>query len=67
MHVAHSERPGPVVLVVPEDVQYDLTTAPVRIAPSAAAPELTPADRDALLEKLSAARRPVLIVGGPGW
>ena len=67
MHVAHSGRPGPVVLVVPEDVQYDLTTAPMQIAPPAAAPPLAPADRDALLEKLSAARRPVLIVGGPGW
>ena len=62
MHVAHSGRPGPVVLVVPEDVQYDLTTAPVQIAPPAAAPPLAPADRDALLEKLSVARRPVLIV-----
>jgi acetolactate synthase-1/2/3 large subunit len=67
MHVAHSGRPGPVVLVVPEDVQYDLTAAPVQLAPSAAAPPLAPADRDALLEKLSASRRPVLIVGGPGW
>ena len=67
MHVAHSGRPGPVVLVVPEDVQYDLTTAPVQLAPEAAAPALAPADRDALLVRLSAARRPVLIVGGPGW
>ena len=49
MHVAHSGRPGPVVLVVPEDVQYDRTTAPVAIAPPAAAPPLTDADRDALL------------------
>jgi acetolactate synthase I/II/III large subunit len=67
MHVAHSGRPGPVVLVVPEDVQYDLTTAPPQIAPSSAAPPLATADRAALLEKLGAARRPVLIVGGPGW
>jgi acetolactate synthase I/II/III large subunit len=67
MHVAHSGRPGPVVLVVPEDVQYDLTTAPVQLAKPAEAPGLTPADRDALLEKLTQARRPVLIVGGPGW
>ena len=67
MHVAHSGRPGPVVLVVPEDVQYDRTAAPVRIAPPAAAPPLTEADRDALLARLSRARRPVLIVGGPGW
>ena len=41
MHVAHSGRPGPVVLVVPEDVQYDRTAAPVLIAPPAAAPPLT--------------------------
>jgi acetolactate synthase I/II/III large subunit len=67
MHVAHSGRPGPVVLVVPEDVQYDRTAAPVRIAPPAAAPPLTETDRDALLARLSQARRPVLIVGGPGW
>jgi acetolactate synthase-1/2/3 large subunit len=67
MRVAHSDRPGPVVLVVPEDVQYDLTTAPVQVAAEAAAPALTATDRDALLAKLGAARRPVLIVGGPGW
>jgi len=67
MHVAHSGRPGPVVLVVPEDVQYDRTAAPVRLAEPAAAPELTEADRETLLERLSAAKRPVLIVGGPGW
>jgi acetolactate synthase-1/2/3 large subunit len=67
MQVAHSGRPGPVVLVVPEDVQYDRTAAPVQIARAAAAPALTEADRDALLERLSQARRPVLIVGGPGW
>jgi acetolactate synthase I/II/III large subunit len=67
MHIAHGGRPGPVVLVVPEDVQYDRTKAPVTIAPPAAAPPLTDEDRDALLERLSRARRPVLIVGGPGW
>jgi acetolactate synthase I/II/III large subunit len=67
MQVAHSGRPGPVVLVVPEDVQYDRTAAPVQIARAAAAPPLTETDRDALLERLSQARRPVIIVGGPGW
>ncbi|HUN30458.1 MAG TPA: thiamine pyrophosphate-dependent enzyme [Trebonia sp.] len=67
MQVAHSGRPGPVVLVVPEDVQYDRTAAPVQMARAAAAPALTETDRDALLERLSQARRPVLIVGGPGW
>ena len=59
MHVAHSGRPGPVVLVVPEDVQYDRTAAPVRIAPPADAPPLTETDGDALLARLSQARRPL--------
>ena len=67
MQVAHCGRPGPVVLVVPEDVQYDVTRAPVQLAPEPTTPALTPADRDALLQRLAAARRPVLIVGGPGW
>jgi acetolactate synthase-1/2/3 large subunit len=67
MEIAHSGRPGPVVLVVPEDVQYDRTAAPVQIARKAAAPPLEETDRDALLNRLGQARRPVLIVGGPGW
>jgi len=67
MQVAHSGRPGPVVLVVPEDVQYDRTAAPVLIAPPAIAPALAETDRAALLERLAQAERPVLIVGGPGW
>jgi acetolactate synthase-1/2/3 large subunit len=67
VHIAHGGRPGPVVLVVPEDVQYDRTAAPVKIAPPAAAPPLTETDRHALLERLAQAERPVLIVGGPGW
>jgi len=65
--VAHSGRPGPVVLVLPEDVLSDNTRAPVLTAPEIACPDLTAADRDRLLAELDAAERPVLIVGGPGW
>ena len=67
MHIAHGGRPGPVVLVVPEDVQYDRTIVPAQIAAPAAAPPLTDEDRAALLTRLARAKRPVLIVGGPGW
>ena len=67
MHIASGGRPGPVVLVVPEDVQYDRTAAPVTIASPAAVPPLTDKNRDELLQRLAQARRPVLIVGGPGW
>jgi acetolactate synthase I/II/III large subunit len=65
--VAHSGRPGPVVLVLPEDVLSDSTGAPVVIAPRIACPDLAAADRDRLLAEFDAAERPVLIVGGPGW
>ena len=64
---AHSGRPGPVVLVLPEDVLSDSTSAPVVTAPRIACPDLTAADRDRLLAELDAAERPILIVGGPGW
>ena len=67
MHIAHGGRPGPVVLVVPEDVQYDRTMVPAQIAAPAAAPPLTDEDRAALLTRLARAKRPVLIAGGPGW
>ena len=72
-HVAHavttaqSGRPGPVVLVLPEDVLSDHTSAPVVTAPRIARPNLAGADRDRLLAELDGAERPVLIVGGPGW
>ncbi|MTD53123.1 thiamine pyrophosphate-dependent enzyme [Amycolatopsis pithecellobii] len=64
---AHGGRPGPVVLVLPEDVLSDRTDAPVMYAPEPACPDVTAADRDRLLVELNAAERPVLIVGGPGW
>ena len=68
MHVAHSGRPGPVVLVVPEDVQYDRTAAPVA---DRAARRRPAADRQPTVTRCwrgwRRARRPVLIVGGPGW
>ena len=68
MQVAHSGRPGPVVLVVPEDVQYDRTAAPVRIARARTrAPPLTETDRARPWNGCRQAQRPVLIVGGPGW
>ena len=68
MQVAHGGRPGPVVLVVPEDVQYDRTAAPV--TDRAARPPPRRSRRPTgtrCLARLCQARRPVLIVGGPGW
>jgi acetolactate synthase I/II/III large subunit len=67
LEVAQAGRPGPVVLVIPEDVLAESTTARPLPAPL---PEIPPArqqDLTDLRRLLSAAKRPVLIVGGPGW
>jgi len=66
-HVAMQGRPGPVVLVLPEDMLRAPTTAPVlpRVEPALAA---APAQAiEALRELLAAAERPFVIVGGSGW
>jgi acetolactate synthase I/II/III large subunit len=65
--VATSGRPGPVVLALPEDMLDDV----------AAAVELTilrrletypsPEQLTEIGERLQAAERPLLILGGPGW
>jgi acetolactate synthase-1/2/3 large subunit len=66
-HVAMQGRPGPVVLVLPEDMLTTPTTAPVlaRAEPAQAWP--TPASLAAARAMLSAAERPFVIVGGSGW
>lgn len=66
-HTALQGRPGPVVLVLPEDMLTRATSAPVlpRVRAAEAAP--TPAALAELRERLAAAQRPLLIVGGGGW
>ncbi|RTL62663.1 MAG: thiamine pyrophosphate-binding protein [Hyphomicrobiales bacterium] len=66
-HVAKSGRPGPVVLGLPEDVLFDASEVvdakPARVAYShPGKAEL--AELDALLK---GAKRPLVIIGGPGW
>ena len=66
-HVARSGRPGPVVLGLPEDMLAAECEAqdakPARIAEAHPAA----ADLKLLQEKLAAAKRPLMIIGGPGW
>ncbi len=67
-HQATADRPGPVVVILPEDVQHESTDAP-DAEPIPAAPTLP--DR-AKLDRLDAiiatmAERPMLLLGGGGW
>jgi acetolactate synthase-1/2/3 large subunit len=65
--MAMSGRPGPVVLALPEDVQFaraDVVDV-ARVEPVGAAPD--PGLVATAAEKLAAARRPLAIVGGSRW
>lgn len=66
-HTAMQGRPGPVVLVLPEDLLTTPTAAPVlpRVEPVQAWPAPGPL-RD-LRAMLVAAQRPFVIAGGGGW
>ncbi|MFG6464735.1 thiamine pyrophosphate-binding protein [Roseateles sp. DXS20W] len=66
-HTAMQGRPGPVVLVLPEDMLTQPISAPVvaPARPAEAAP--TPAALAELRERLSQAKRPLVIAGGGGW
>ena len=66
-HTAMQGRPGPVVLVLPEDMLTTLTQAPVlpRAEPALAWP--APGGLREVRTLLLAAQRPFVIVGGSGW
>ena len=66
-HTAMQGRPGPVVLVLPEDMLTKLTAAPVlpRVEPVLAWP--APGALREVRAMLLAAERPFVIVGGSGW
>lgn len=63
-HVAESGTPGPVVVVLPEDMLGDETNAPV--CPPRPMPRSAPtkADVEKVAEMLAAAEKPLVIVGG---
>ena len=67
VHMARSGRPGPVVLGLPEDMlAADCEIADAKPA-SIAEAYPSPAAIATLQAKLNEAKRPLMIVGGPGW
>ncbi len=66
-HTAMSGRPGPVVLALPEDMLSAASEAP--LIPQAPIAHAHPSDTDmeAVSQMLIKAKRPLMIIGGPGW
>jgi acetolactate synthase-1/2/3 large subunit len=65
--VATSGRPGPVVLALPEDMLSASSDAVDARAVAAARPAPSRDDMNALAAMLGQAKRPLAILGGPGW
>jgi len=66
--VALSGRAGPVVLSLPEDMLSETIPAPIQAAQVVAAgASVRATDLQTLGELLSAASRPLVVVGGSGW
>lgn len=65
--IARAPRPGPVVLVLPEDVLRMRAGGP--IFPQAKQSEAWPSKEDlnTLMGLLSAAKKPLVVLGGSGW
>ena len=64
---ASSGRPGPVVLVLPDDRLALPSESAVHAPAPVAAPAPAPQAMAELAHLLAAAERPVLVLGGPGW
>ncbi|MEL7398212.1 MAG: thiamine pyrophosphate-binding protein, partial [Pseudomonadota bacterium] len=66
-HVAQSGRPGPVVLALPEDMLSGLAEGEAVPAVSLPSGEAAASDVTEVLDRIAAAERPFVIVGGGGW
>ncbi len=66
-HISKSGRPGPVVLGLPEDM-LSMTADVMDVGPAVYSdPYPPPSAINSLQDMLTAARRPLMIIGGPGW
>lgn len=66
--VALSDRPGPVVVALPEDMLRETCDVTAPRGPTVCEPHAPEqADVAAALEALKTAERPLALLGGPGW
>lgn len=65
--LAMNGRPGPVVVGLPEDMLTQTAEAPPAFRLDAARAELSETTAAEIAQRVDAAERPVLMVGGPGW
>ncbi|HEX7928617.1 MAG TPA: thiamine pyrophosphate-dependent enzyme [bacterium] len=63
-HMARSGRPGPVVVSLPEDILVEMTDAKFRDPYPRTAPNPDPKAIQTLAERITSAKKPVMIVGG---
>ncbi len=66
-HVAKNGRPGPVVLGLPEDMLSAVGEAVDNKPARFAEPAASLADIAELKSQLAKAKRPLMMIGGPGW
>lgn len=64
---ALSGRPGPVVVVLPDDQLSRPSDSVAQVPAVVASPALDSGALSAIAARLAAAERPVLMLGGPGW
>lgn len=64
---ALSGRPGPVVLALPEDMLSETVTVPDLTPRPVPQPAPEPQAIAELCDRLAKARKPLMLVGGPGW
>ena len=66
-HIATSGRPGPVVLALPEDMLTEAAQASDALCYCPVQPDVAPDALVRIRDLLSGAKRPMMLVGGPGW
>lgn len=66
-HIARSGRPGPVVLALPEDMLSARTDANTVEASPIATAQPSDSDIAAVSKAIAEAKRPIMVIGGPGW